>query len=92
MQLSFTLKLVLQNIKTTREFLSEVGIVLAEVTRGLEGSFTLEMHLVQVVNLSEALAKVPQNSENEPRGLYFSKALFEGLMFGGKFASQNRLG
>ena len=34
----------------------------------------------------------PKNSENKPRGLYFSKALFEGLMYGGKFAFQNRLG
>ena len=25
---------------------------------------------------------IPQNSENKPRGLYFSKALFEGLIFG----------
>ena len=57
--MSFTLKLVLQNIKTTLEFLTEVGMVLAEVTRGLEGSFTLEMHSVQVVNPPEALAKVP---------------------------------
>ena len=56
--MSFTLKLVLQNIKNTLEFLTEVGIVLAEVTRGLEGSFTLEMHSVQVVNPQEALAKV----------------------------------
>ena len=56
--MSFTLKLVLQNIKTTLEFLTEVGIVLAEVTRGLEGSFTLEMHSVQVVNPQEVLAKV----------------------------------
>ena len=33
------------------------------------------------------------NSKNKPRGLYFSKALFEGLIikYGGKFASQNRL-
>ena len=30
-----------------------------------------------------------KNSENEPRGL-FSKALFEGLMYGGKFTFQNR--
>ena len=30
----------------TREFLTEVSIVLAEVTLGLEGSFTLEMHSV----------------------------------------------
>ena len=28
---------------------------------------------------------VPQNSENKPRGLYFSKALFEGLIFGGAY-------
>ena len=29
--------------------------------------------------------KVPQNSENKPRGLYFSKALFERLIFGGAY-------
>ena len=28
-------------------------------------------------------APIPQNSENKPRGLYISKALFEGLIFGG---------
>ena len=27
--------------------------------------------------------KLPQNSENKPWALYFSKALFEGLIFGG---------
>ena len=32
------------------------------------------------------------NSENKPRGLYLSKALFEGLIYRGKFAFQNRLG
>ena len=36
------------------------------------------------------------NSENKPRDLYFSKALFEGLIFGGaslrrEFAFTNRL-
>ena len=25
---------------------------------------------------------IPENSENKPRGLYFSKVLFEGLIFG----------
>ena len=40
------------------------------------------------------MADLPSNSENEPQGLYFSKALFEGLIFGGakvyegKFAFQ----
>ena len=29
------------------------------------------------------LQKIPKNSENKPRGLNFSKALFEGLIFGG---------
>ena len=29
--------------------------------------------------------KLPQNSENKPQGLYFSKALFEGLIFGGAY-------
>ena len=28
---------------------------------------------------------IPYNSENKPRALYFSKALFEGLIFGGAF-------
>ena len=28
---------------------------------------------------------IPKNSENKPRGLYFSKALFEGLIFGGAY-------
>ena len=27
----------------------------------------------------------PQNSENKPQGLYFSKTLFEGLIFGGAY-------
>ena len=31
------------------------------------------------------LGKIPQNSENKPRGLYFSKALFEGLISGGAY-------
>ena len=33
-------------IKTTREFITEVGIALVEVTLELQGFFTLEMHLV----------------------------------------------
>ena len=33
-----------------------------------------------------------KNSENKPWGLYFSKGLFEGLIFGGKFAFPNQLG
>ena len=28
---------------------------------------------------------IPKNSENKPRGLYFSKSLFEGLIFGGAY-------
>ena len=28
---------------------------------------------------------IPLNSENKPRGLYFSNALFEGLIFGGAY-------
>ena len=31
------------------------------------------------------ILKVPQNSENKPWGLCFSKALFEGLIFGGAY-------
>ena len=51
----------------------------------------------------ERATELPQNSENKPRGLYFSKALFEGLTFGvayirrglskeGNLHFQNRLG
>ena len=29
--------------------------------------------------------EVPENSENKPRGLYYSKALFEGVSFGGAY-------
>ena len=29
--------------------------------------------------------QIPQNSDNKPRGLCFSKALFEGLIFGGAY-------
>ena len=29
------------------------------------------------------MKKIPYNSENRSQGLYFSKALFEGLVFGG---------
>ena len=29
--------------------------------------------------------EIPYNSENKPRGLYFTKALFEGLIFGGAY-------
>ena len=28
---------------------------------------------------------IPQNSENKPRGLYFSRVFFEGLIFGGAY-------
>jgi len=34
---------------------------------------------------SPSLTIVTVNSENKPRGLYFSKALFEGLIFGGAY-------
>ena len=33
----------------------------------------------------QAISKLPQNSENKCRGLYFSKAYFEGLIFGGAY-------
>ena len=32
---------------------------------------------------NEYTLQLPQNSENKPQGLYFSKALFEGVIFGG---------
>ena len=48
--------------------------------------------------LYESLVSNTVKSENKPRGLYFSKALFEGPIFGGAyirrglFAFLNRLG
>ena len=38
------------------------------------------------------ILKAPLNSENKTGGLCFLKALFEGLIYGGKFAFQNWLG
>ena len=40
--------------------------------------------------LDRTSSNLPQNSDNKYRGLYFSKVLFEGLIYGGKFAFQNR--
>ena len=31
------------------------------------------------------LCNIAENSENKPRGLYFSKGLFKGLIFGGAY-------
>ena len=30
-------------------------------------------------------SRLPSNSENKPKGLYFSKALFKGLIYGGAY-------
>ena len=35
--------------------------------------------------LCSSRVNIQHNSENKPRGLYFAKALFEGLIFGGAF-------
>ena len=32
---------------------------------------------------------IPQNSKNKPLGLYFSKALFEGLILGGAYLQRD---
>ena len=37
------------------------------------------------MNLQVDILKVPQNSENKPLGLYFSKDLFQCLIFGGAY-------
>ena len=37
------------------------------------------------MNILAILIANGKNSENKPRGLYFSKALFEGLIFGGAY-------
>ena len=42
--------------KTTREFITEAGIVLADVILELHGSFTLEWRLV--IYLAETLSKL----------------------------------
>ena len=36
-------------------------------------------------NVSLYAVSIPSNSENKPRGLYFSKGLLEGLIFGGAY-------
>ena len=40
---------------------------------------------MNTVGNSRVPYEIPQNSENKPQGLYFSKALFEGLIFGGAY-------
>ena len=47
------------------------------------GIFTLQWNLHITTDLGTC--KIPENSENNPLGLYFSKALFEGLIFGGVY-------
>ena len=42
-------------------------------------------HVISAYNITVTLDDIPKNSENKPQGLYFSKALFEGLVFGGAF-------
>ena len=47
------------------------------------------------VDIDRCIYRYGKNSEISPRGLFFSKALFEGLIFGGggeRFAFQNQLG
>ena len=51
--------------------------------------FLFQIHYHVIINHTLPYRK---NSENKPRGLYFSKALFGGLFYGGKFAFQNLLG
>ena len=44
-----------------------------------------ERGVLLVKPLLTAIGKLPYNSENKPQGLYFTKALFEGLIFGGAY-------
>ena len=62
-------------------------VLLATLTRGGEGitgkrSWT--SHLSQKI-IRYWVSQVPSNFENKPRGLYFSKPPFEGLIFGGAY-------
>ena len=43
------------------------------------------MKILNQEKLFKPVRNVPYNSENEPRGLYFSNALFEQLIFGGAY-------
>ena len=38
-----------------------------------------------IINFLLSLVTYRKNSENKPRGIYFSKALFQGLIFGGAY-------
>ena len=38
-----------------------------------------------IINFLLSLVTYRKNSENKPRGIYFSKALFQGLIFGGVY-------
>ena len=63
-----------------------------EREKGLEkGQFSVFDVLLRQVEqrisliFAALLQYIPYNSENKPRGLYFSKALFEGLIFAGAY-------
>ena len=58
------------------------------VTRDFSmGSLWESLFEIPYMKLKQSLhsVEIPWNSENKPGGLYFSKALFEGLIFGGAY-------
>ena len=65
-----------------------VSSKIAEMHLKLPGYPSVTEYLSKpLFNNSIPKTKIPQNSEikNKPRGLYFSKALYEWLIFGGAY-------
>ena len=53
------------------------------LSRGLCSTYSVDKWTTREKTLD--IVNIPQNPENKPRGLHFSKALFEGLVFGGAY-------
>ena len=53
------------------------------LSRGLCSAYSVDKWTTREKTLD--IVNIPQNPENKPRGLHFSKALFEGLVFGGAY-------
>ena len=89
----FAWKRCLRNIVSNLWYIARSSKVgqrswLWRIGRGMWAFRNEEIFWMKILNqekLFKPVRNVPYNSENEPRGLYFSNALFEGLIFGGAY-------
>ena len=89
----FAWKRCLRNIVSNLWYIARSSKVgqrswLWRIGRGMWAFRNEEIFWMKILNqekLFKSVRNVPYNSENEPRGLYFSNALFEELIFGGAY-------